>query len=703
MSDLLIEIGCEELPAGSMIPMAEHLANSLFAVLQQSKLCDQKPEVFATPRRIAARFSNVGDRQADTVVERKGPAKAAAFKDGEPTKALEGFMRSAGVTVDQLNFIDTPKGEWIVVKQTQTGKALVDVLSEALPNAIKTMSMPRRMRWGATSHEFLRPVVWLLALHGSTTLPLSVLGLEASNKSLGHRFHSPEPQLIDQPSNYEAILEAAYVMVDPAERRAQIVKGVQSQAMRLGGTPVMDEELVDEVTALVEWPVALAGRFDEEFLEIPKEALIQTMQENQRYFALLDNKGDLMPAFITVANIESRNEALVIDGNERVIRPRFADTMFFWNQDKQRTLASHQEQLSRLLFQEKLGSVADKVSRMGVLAEWLASTLEVDKSQVALAVSLCKCDLNTEIVKELAKMQGICGRYYALRDAHPPAVAEAMEHHYFPKHAGGKLPQGSVSQMVALADKTDTLVGIFGLGMKPTGAKDPFALRRASLGIVRIIVEHKLDLDLVALLDASLATYEDRLEAPSKGDMLAYVVERMRGYLVDQGFAPDAIDAVLAKEIYRPLDIVSRLQALQQFRETDAAVSLAAASKRIGNILKKVETPIPPMAEKSLLKEDAESKLFTRVSDVTQTIEKNLIDHDYASAMSLTASLRDDVDAFFEQVMVMDENEALRNNRLALLRQVNTLCCGTAELSLLKPLDSTGARGAAGHASRRSS
>ncbi|MDB4222509.1 glycine--tRNA ligase subunit beta, partial [Granulosicoccus sp.] len=586
---------------------------------------------------------------------------------------------------------------------TQTGKALVDVLSEALPNAIKTMSMPRRMRWGATSHEFLRPVVWLLALHGSTTLPLSVLGLEASNKSLGHRFHSPEPQLIDQPSNYEAILEAAYVMVDPAERRARIVKGVQSQAMRLGGTPVMDEELVDEVTALVEWPVALAGRFDEEFLEIPKEALIQTMQENQRYFALLDNKGDLMPAFITVANIESRNEALVIDGNERVIRPRFADTMFFWNQDKQRTLASHQEQLSRLLFQEKLGSVADKVSRMGVLAEWLASTLEVDKSQVALAVSLCKCDLNTEIVKELAKMQGICGRYYALRDAHPPAVAEAMEHHYFPKHAGGKLPQGSVSQMVALADKTDTLVGIFGLGMKPTGAKDPFALRRASLGIVRIIVEHKLDLDLVALLDASLATYEDRLEAPSKGDMLAYVVERMRGYLVDQGFAPDAIDAVLAKEIYRPLDIVSRLQALQQFRETDAAVSLAAASKRIGNILKKVETPIPPMAEKSLLKEDAESKLFTRVSDVTQTIEKNLIDHDYASAMSLTASLRDDVDAFFEQVMVMDENEALRNNRLALLRQVNTLCCGTAELSLLKPLDSTGARGAAGHASRRSS
>lgn len=701
MSDLLIEIGCEELPAGSMLPMAEHLANSLFEVLQQSQLCAQKPEVFATPRRIAARFTNVGDRQADTVVERKGPAKAAAFKDGVPTKALQGFMRSAGVTEEQLSFVDTPKGEWIVVKQTQTGKALVDVLAEALPNAIKTMSMPKRMRWGSASHEFLRPVVWLLAMHGSSTLPLSVLGLKASNTSRGHRFHAPEPQLIDQPSNYEAILESAFVMVDPAERRAQIVKGVQGEAMRMGGTPVMDDELIDEVNALVEWPVALSGRFDKEFLEIPKEALIQTMQENQRYFALLDTAGELMPAFITVANIESQNEALVIDGNERVIRPRFADTMFFWNQDKRSPLAKHQAELSRLLFQEKLGSVADKVSRMGLLGAWLASELAADKEQVALAVSLCKCDLNTEIVKELAKMQGICGRYYALRDGHPAAVAEAMEQHYFPKQAGGKLPEGTVSQLVALADKTDTLVGIFGLGMKPTGAKDPFALRRASLGIVRIIIEKKLDLDLLALLDASLATYADRLDAPNKGDILAYIVERMRGYLVDQGFAPDAIDAVLAKEIYRPLDIVSRLQALQQFRETDAAISLAAASKRISNILKKVETPIPLAADRALLKEDAETQLFSRVVDVSELIEKNITDHDYASAMSVTASLREDVDAFFEQVMVMDENVSLRNNRLALLRQVNTLCCGTAELSLLKPLEASAAKG--GNANRSAS
>ena len=689
MSDLLIEIGCEELPAGSMMPLAEHLASSLFAVLQQSQLCNEKPEVFATPRRIAARFRSVGEKQADSVVEKKGPAKAAAFKDGVPTKALEGFMRGAGVTVDQLTTINTPKGEWMVVNQTVKGKALVDVLAEALPNAIKTMSMPRRMRWGDKTHDFLRPVVWLTALHGSETLPLSVLGLTASNTSLGHRFHSPAPQPIDQPSSYEAILESAFVMADPAERRARIVKSVQAEAMRMGGTPVMDEDLVDEVNALVEWPVALAGKFDEEFLEIPKEALIQTMQENQRYFALLDDKGELMPAFITVANIESVNSATVVDGNERVIRPRFADTMFFWNQDKQQPLAAHQAQLSRLLFQEKLGSVADKVARMGVLGEWLASQLNADKSNVALAVALCKCDLNTEIVKELAKMQGICGRYYAERDGHPSDVAEAMEQHYFPKQAGGKLPEGLVSQIVSLSDKTDTLVGIFGLGMKPTGAKDPFALRRASLGIVRIVVEQKLDIDLVELLDASLSSYAEILDDPDKTEMLAYIVERMRGYLVDQGFAPDAIDAVLAKGINKPLDIVSRLQAMQQFRQTDAAVSLAAASKRIGNILKKAETDVPLAVNASLLTEAAESQLFARVSEISPTIEENIQSNDYASAMSLTASLREDVDAFFDKVMVMAEDTALRDNRLALLKQVNDLCCSTAELSLLKPVDAS--------------
>lgn len=689
MTDLLIELGCEELPAGSVLPMAQHLGNALFNQLQASKLCDTPPQIFATPRRLAARFTNVGAKQADATVERRGPAKAAAYKDGEPTKALLGFLRSAGVAPDAVETVDTPKGEWIVVRQTQPGKTLAQVLEQAMPEVMKTMPMPKRMRWGAHPHEFLRPVVWLLALHGNEVLPLQALGLTASNTTRGHRFHARNALPVSDPSAYEDVLEKAYVLADPAKRRTQIVEGVKAQASKLNGTPVMDEELVDEVNCLVEWPVALAGSFDEGFLEIPKEALIQTMQENQRYFALLDAQGDLLPAFITVANLDSQNVSTVIDGNERVIRPRFADTMFFWNQDKKQSLASHQERLSRLLFQEKLGSVADKVARMGTLGQWLSTELSVDAGDITTAVSLCKCDLNTEIVKELAKMQGICGRYYAVRDGFNADVAEAMEQHYFPKQSGGALPEGGVSQVVSLADKTDTLVGIYGLGMVPTGAKDPFGLRRASIGIARIIIEQRRDLDLADLLAQSRKSFAERLPEPDMSAMLAYVMERLRGYLVERGYAVDAVEAVLAKQVTRPLDIVSRLEAIEQFRRTDAAVSLAAAAKRITNILKKVDDELPQSVDAALFKEAAETELFAQLEQVQPAIHAAMQDRDYTKAMQDTAGLRGAVDAFFDGVMVMDEDPALRRNRLALLQRVNTLCCGTAELGLLRPGDTS--------------
>ncbi len=689
MTDLLIELGCEELPAASVLPMAQHLGNALFAQLQASDLCDTPPQIFATPRRLAARFTNVGARQADATVERRGPAKAAAYKDGEPTKALLGFLRSAGVSPDAVETVETPKGEWIVVRQTQPGKTLAEVLEKTMAELMKTMPMPKRMRWGAHSHEFLRPVVWLLALHGSQVLPLQTLGLTASNTTRGHRFHARDALLVADPSVYEQVLEQAHVVADPDKRRSIIVKGVQAQASKLGGTPVMDDELVDEVNCLVEWPVALAGRFDEEFLEIPKEALIQTMQENQRYFALLNPQGDLLPAFITVANLDSQNAQTVIDGNERVIRPRFADTMFFWNQDKKQPLASHQERLGRLLFQEKLGSVANKVARMQALGQWLSEELSVNASDVSMAVSLCKCDLNTEIVKELAKMQGICGRYYALRDGCNADVAEAMEQHYFPKQSGGALPQSGVSQVVSLADKTDTLVGIYGLGLIPTGAKDPFGLRRASIGIARIIIEQQRDIDLAELLEMSRLSFGERLPKPDMSAMLAYVIERLRGYLLERGFAVDAIDAVLAKQVTRPLDIVSRLEAIEQFRQTEAAVSLAAASKRIANILKKVEGGVPTSIDVALFKEAAEQQLFEQLVKVQPAIEAAMDSRDYAKAMQDTAGLRVSVDAFFDGVMVMDEDPALRLNRLAILQRVNALCCGTAELGLLRPGESS--------------
>ncbi|MCL4143486.1 UNVERIFIED_CONTAM: hypothetical protein GTU68_011245 [Idotea baltica] len=689
MSDLLIELGCEDLPAGSVEPLAAHLGKALSDVLKSAQLCSNEPQLFATPRRIAALFSDAGAQQADQEVERKGPAVAAAYVDGEPSKALAGFLKSANATVDDLSTIDTPKGEWVVLKQVKPGRSLQAVVADAMPDIIKTMPMPKRMRWSDFDHEFLRPVVWLCAMHGSKTLPLTVLGLSSSNTTYGHRFHSPNAIELSDASSYSDVLSRHYVIADFATRRDFIQSEVAKKAQTLGGEAVSDAALLDEVTALVEWPVIVAGKFEPEFLEIPKEALIQTMQENQRYFALLDKNDALMPGFITISNVESKSEQTVIDGNERVIRPRFADTMFFWEQDKQKKLADHQQSLGSLLFQEKLGSVGDKADRMRVVGAWLAGLLGESVEDVELAASLCKCDLNTEIVKELAKMQGICGRYYALRDGHNEAVSAAMEEHYYPKQAGGPLPNGGVAQILSVADKVDTLVGIYGLGMKPTGAKDPFGLRRAALGVVRIVVEKQRDINLTELIAQSVKSYGDRLPSDfDQNTLLEYIAERLKGYALDKGYTPDAIDAVLAKSLSNPLDIFARLHAIDEFRSTDAADSLAAAAKRSGNILKKAKLDKEMVVDESLLVEPAEKSLFESMQKIEPQIESDLAQRDYAKAMTATASLRSSVDAFFDSVMVNTDEEATRNNRLALLSQLNALCSRTAELSRLQPKES---------------
>jgi len=686
MTDLLIEIGCEDLPAASVEPLANHLGNTLFDALKKAELCSTPPRIYATPRRIAAIWSDVTEQQPDQHVERKGPAVAAAYVDGEPSKALMGFLKGAKATVDDLSTIDTPKGEWVVLKQLQPGRSLQAVVADAMPGVIKTMPMPKRMRWSDYDHEFLRPVVWLCAMHGTQVLPLSFLGLEAGNTTLGHRFHSPDAITVGNASDYEDVLSKHYVVADFAKRRAKIQTDVVKKAQVLGGTAVSDEALLDEVTALVEWPVIVAGKFEQDYLEIPKEALIQTMQENQRYFALLNKSDDLMPAFITVANIESVAVQTVIDGNERVIHPRFADTMFFWNQDKKKQLADHQQSLGSLLFQKDLGSVGDKVDRMQHVSVWLAKLLGVSEDQCKHAASLCKCDLNTEIVKELAKMQGIAGRYYAQRDGHPKAVADCMEEHYFPKQAGGKLPEDGVAQVVSIADKIDTLVGIYGLGMKPTGAKDPFGLRRCALGVVRIIIEKKLDINLDQLIAESISTYGDRLPADfDPQTLLDYITERLKGYAQEQGYSADVIDAVLAKSLSNPLDILARLHAIDQFRSTDSAEALAAASKRTGNILKKAESSSITAVNADLLVEPAERALYDALQAIEPQIAADLEKRDYQQAMTATATLRTSVDAFFDNVMVNTDDEATRNNRLGLLRQLNELCSCTAELSRLQP------------------
>jgi glycyl-tRNA synthetase beta chain len=684
MSDLLIEIGCEELPAGSAVGMAEHLASMLQTALADAGLTASAAQYFGTPRRIAAYIPNVSPQQAGQAIERIGPAVASAYTDGEPTPALLGFLKNAGATLNDVSTVETPKGDRIVVKQMQAGRSLEALVNAVLPGIIKTLPVPKRMRWSDKPYEFLRPVVWLTALHGSEVLPVSVLGMQSGNTTLGHRFHAPGAITLPSADAYLTTLEKAYVMADVEARRASIVQQVQAVADDMGGTPVMDEALVDEVTSLVEWPVALGGRFEELYLEIPKEALIQTMQENQRYFALLDDSGTLLPAFITVANLESKNPATVIDGNERVIRPRFADTKFFWDQDKRQTLADHQAALNDVLFQEKLGSVADKTQRMATLIPLLAPVLGADDQDSATAIALCKCDLTTEIVKELAKMQGICGRYYAQRDGHNASIAAAMEEHYFPKQAGGALPGNPVAELVAIADKTDTLVGIYGQGLVPTGTKDPFALRRATLGVVRTLIEHQRDLDMAELIDASIASYKGSLGDVDRDGLLGYVADRIRGYAQDQGVSHDVVDAVLAKSASHPLDVMARMQAISAFRSEPAAASLSAAVKRIGNILKKQGIADTLTVSEAAFEADDEKALYEALQSVSPGVIKQLAARDYANAMVSMSSLKEPVDAFFDNVMVMVDDLAVRNNRLALLQQVHALCSDVADLSQLQ-------------------
>ncbi len=690
MTDLIIELGCEDLPAHSVLPMAQHLGQSISASFKAAGLCDADAQLFATPRRIAALWSTVGERQSDQQIEKKGPSKAAAFgDDGAPSKALAGFLKGAKATESDISYVDTPKGEWVVVKQTVAGKTLAEVLAVATAEAFKTMPMPKRMRWSDRPHEFLRPVVWLLAMHGSNTVPLSLFGLDAGNATYGHRFHAPNAITLNNASDYAAALRGAKVEPDFNERKTIIQKQVAELANALGGKVVSDDALLDEVCALVEWPVSVAGKFEQQYLEIPKEALIQTMQENQRYFALLDNNDNLLPAFVTVANIESNNTASIVEGNERVIRPRFADTMFFWEQDKQKTLSDHQAQLGSLLFQEKLGSVADKVSRMKKISAWVGAKAGASLSDCELAASLCKCDLNTEIVKELAKMQGIAGRYYAQRDGHNDDVSAAMEEHYFPKQAGGALPSNAVAQSVALADKVDTLVGIYGLGLKPTGAKDPFALRRSALGVVRILNEKQLDIDLSELYSHTVGIYGNVLPADfDQNTLVQYTLERLKGYAIDQGFSVDAIDAVLANEVSNPLDIFARLEAIKQFRDSSAAPSLSAASKRIANILKKAGKLESSQVDEKLLQEPAEIALANTLSGMSAKIDEQMQSRQYQEAMLLLATLKEPVDTFFDDVMVMSEDDAVRNNRLAMLQALNGLCTRTADLSRLQPQES---------------
>lgn len=684
---LLIELGTEELPPKALQTLSSAFSREIRTGLKEAGLETGEFHDYCSPRRLAVQIENVAAQQPDRSVERKGPALAAAFDaDGNATKAAEGFARSCGVTVADLEQNETDKGSWLMFRVEQKGAALDDLVPDIINTALSRLPIPKRMRWGDSDYEFVRPVHWLVVLHGSTVIEASALGVASGNRTRGHRFHHPDELEVANADSYAALLSSqAYVLPDFAERRDRIRAQVDTEAAACGGKVLMNEALLDEVTALVEWPVALSGSFDAEFLEIPQEALITTMQDNQKYFAVVDAEGNLLPNFITISNIESKDPSVVISGNERVIRPRFADAAFFWNVDRKNTLETRIESLKSIVFQQKLGTLHDKTLRVEKLAAIIATAIGSEPKLAARAAMLSKCDLMTDMVGEFASMQGVAGRYFALHDGEDPKVAHALEQQYWPKQAGGQLPEDGVARSLALADKLDTLVGIFGIGQKPTGAKDPFALRRASLGILRIMIECELDLDLKSLIQAAAEGLGERVEIDDViGECFAYVSERMKAYYQDQGISLDVIDAVLSQQPERPLDANHRVRAVHEFKALPEAESLAAANKRIRNILKKNEGAVPAEVNAELLQDDAEKTLHTTLETMRTEVNGLFDGGNYQAALTRLAALRDPVDRFFDDVMVMADDEALRNNRLALLNSMESLFMRAADLSRLQ-------------------
>ncbi len=682
--DLLFELGTEELPPRSLAALSQALTDALVKGLDDAGIRHGRAHSFATPRRLAVRVAGCAEAAADRPIERRGPPLAQSVDAaGRPAQAALAFARSCGVDVQALEQLTTDKGAWLVYRGIERGLALRELIGAIVDRAVAALPIPKRMRWGAGEAEFVRPVHTVALLHGEEVLPATVLGIAAGRTITGHRFHHPKPVVLKSAGSYEGRLRRAKVIADFGKRRERVRAGVSAAAAAAGGEALIVEPLLDEVTALVEWPVAIAGRFEARFLALPREVVIATVQDHQRYFPVQDPGGRLTGDFVTVANIESRDPAKVREGNERVVRPRLADAAFFWEQDLKEPLAAHAAKLSTVTFQTQLGSYADKTRRIAALALLIGARLEAGAA-VERAAELAKADLMTAMVGEFPELQGIIGRYYAAAQGEADEVALAIEEHYRPRHAGDALPASGAGRALALADKLDTLAGIFAIGQRPTGAKDPFALRRAGLGVLRILLEGGLDLDLTALIEAAAAAQP--VQRPRLAEELAeFLAERLRGLLLERH--PEAgaemLDAVLAKRPRSPLDAERRLIALRSFLTLPEAAVLAAINKRIANILKKTQVDPAARVLPAALTEEAERRLHAAIEalrgDVLAAVERG----DYARGLGLLTGLRSPVDEFFEQVMVMDQNPERRTNRLALLRDAQDLLGAVADLSRL--------------------
>jgi glycyl-tRNA synthetase beta chain len=685
--DLLIEIGTEELPPKALRRMRDALQASLDTLLDENRLAHGSSHAYATPRRLALLIRDVPVAQPDREVTKRGPALKAAFDaDGNPTKPAEGFARSCGVTVSELEELQTDKGSWLVYHSTESGQASSEVIPGLVEKALKTLPMPKRMRWGNSEIEFVRPLHWIVLLFGNEAISANVLGIDSGRYSRGHRFHRNEAIAVATADAYEQTLQQdGMVEVDMVRRRDSIRTQVMEAGAALGGQALIDAALLDEVTALVEWPVAISGSYDPHFLEVPAEALISSMQDHQKYFPVVDEHGKLLPHFITVANIASKDPQQIKAGNERVIRARLEDAVFFWNQDRKQTLHSRGVQLDGMTFQKRLGSLGDKQTRIAAIATALADQLGFNVEQVQRAAALCKCDLVTSMVFEFPDLQGIMGRYYALHDGEDEAVASALDEQYQPRFAGDTLPASETGQLLAIAERLDTLVGIFAIGQTPTGDKDPFGLRRSALGMLRILIEKQLDLDLRAFIDTAASNFPAALDAASIGDPLfSFMMDRLRAWYLDAGYDVHVFEAVLARQPRRPLDFDQRMRAVRAFRALPEADSLAAANKRIRNILRKSDTAIPASYDATLLQEPAEKALAVALQDLDRQTRPLFEQRDYTNALCQLAALQAPVDTFFDDVMVMADDVALRDNRLALLQSLSELFLQVADISLLQ-------------------
>jgi glycyl-tRNA synthetase beta chain len=685
----LVEIGTEELPPKALKALLQSFQDSVVAGLDAANMSHGAARGFAAPRRLALLVENLAERQPDQQIEKLGPNTGAAFdKDGNVSKAAAGFARSCGVAFEQLLRVDTDKGERLAWRSTQPGRTAAELLPAIVTAALEQLPIPKRMRWGAHRAEFVRPVHWIAMLFGAQIVDAEILGIKTGRETRGHRFHCGRAIALDNAQDYQLTLEnQAYVIADFSERRGRIREQVTALGQRLGGRAAIDEDLLDEVTGLVEWPVALSGSFEERFLQVPQEALISSMKEHQKYFHVVDAGGKLLPHFITVANIDSRDPARVIDGNERVIRPRLSDAAFFFETDLKTTLAARREQLKNVVFQEKLGTVFAKTERIAALARHIAPQIGGHAAWAERAGQLSKADLVSGMVGEFDDMQGIAGSYYARHDGEPEAVVSALREQYQPRFAGDELPATLTGISVALADRFDTLVGIFGSGQPPTGSKDPFGLRRAALAILRMIVEKGFDLDLRECLVQAQAQYPQLADDPALVDtVLAYMIERFRAWYEDENIPAEVFMAVSAKNLSRPLDINQRVQAVYRFSQLPEAAALASANKRVSNILaKQADTGALPPLQMPLLSAAPEKELAQQVAALAKQVQPLFTARKYREGLEQLASLRTAVDRFFDTVLVMDENEAVRNNRLALLAQLRALFFEVADISLLAP------------------